>query len=87
MKRKSKTFIFLLLIAFGTSSFSQQNENVVIKYKKYQKFDLGDLSVTGSVVTPGDLSVKDRKNIILKDELYKRKKFEKKIINELEDLY
>ena len=49
----------------------------IIKYefKKYEKFDLGDLSVKGDLIAPGDLSVRERDNRFHELEIFERKNF------------
>jgi len=82
-----KNSFLLILIILSSFAYSQQNEKVIVKYKKYQKFDLGDLSVKGNILTPGDLSIKNEDRGVKAGEFYKRKEFEERIISELEDIY
>mgnify|MGYP000695838154 CR=1 FL=1 len=74
-----KTIILMLIVA--TSIFAK--EKVVYKYKQYEKFDLGDLEIKGSIIAPGDLSVKERRRKIFKRKLYRRKDFDKNIENDI----
>lgn len=67
-----KTLIVLLL--FITNAYA--DEKVIIKYKEYEKIDLGDFSIQGDIITPGDLSVKERKNKFLNSDLYERVDFD-----------
>ena len=60
----------IYLIIFTCSLWA--NEKVEYKYKDYEKIDLGDFSVQGDVVTPGDLSLKDRKIKFINHDLYRR---------------
>jgi hypothetical protein len=52
-------FILASLFAFREAI---SDENTIYTYKTYEKFDLGDLEVKGSLLAPGDLSVR-RRNI------------------------
>lgn len=67
-----KTLLFGLLLI--TSVMAE--EKVIIKYKDYEKIDLGDFSIQGDIITPGDLSVKERKNKFLNSDLYERLDFD-----------
>lgn len=61
-------------------------EKIIYKYKEYEKFDLGDLEIKGSIIAPGDLSVKERRRKIFERELFNRDNFDKKMIQEIKFL-
>lgn len=61
--------IMIFLIAFSTLA---QNKNVIIEYKKYESFDLGNLEVKGQLLAPGDLSVNERDRKVFERPLYER---------------
>jgi|TARA_Y100000768_G_scaffold311292_1_gene245821 hypothetical protein len=63
-----------------------QKKKVIYKYKEYEKFDLGDLEIKGSIIAPGDISVKERRRKVFERELLKRDNFDKKIIEEIKFL-
>lgn len=67
-----KTLVFFILL----TSVCQAEEKVIIKYKDYEKIDLGDFSIQGDIITPGDLSVKERKNKFMNSDLYERTDFD-----------
>jgi hypothetical protein len=73
--------IILALLMISTSAFAK--EKVVYKYKEYEKFDLGDMEIKGSIVAPGDLSVKERRRKIFHRKLYNKENFDKLIIQEI----
>ena len=66
---------FLLIMLVSTSIHAK--ENVVVEYKKYESFDLGNLEVKGQILAPGDLSVKERDRKIFERPLYERMNFDK----------
>lgn len=72
--------MFCLLL---TSNAGLSKEKVVYKYKEYERFDLGDMEIKGSIVAPGDLSVKERRRKIFHRNLYQKKDFDKLIIQEI----
>lgn len=78
----------LVLLALLCSTFSVYAQKVkkVYKYKEYEKFDLGDLEIKGSVIAPGDISVKERRRKVFERDLYHRDDFDKKIIKEIKFL-
>ena len=51
---------------------------VIIKYEKRQKVDLGELSVEGNVLTPGDISIDYEENAATM-ELHRRRTYKDKI--------
>lgn len=77
-------FVFSLNI----KAFSQNKDekNVVYKYKSYEKFDLGDMSIKGDVITPGDISVKKRQFRRFRQSLYHRYNFADKVKEDFKDL-
>jgi len=77
--------ILILLILFS-STLIAQDKKVIYKYKEYEKFDLGDLEIKGSVIAPGDISVKERRRKVFERDLLKRDDFDKKIIEEIKFL-
>jgi hypothetical protein len=79
--------IIILIIALScTFSTWAQTKKVIYKYKEYEKFDLGDLEIKGSVIAPGDISVKERRRKVFERDLLHRDDFDKKIIDEIKFL-
>ncbi|MEX0798086.1 MAG: hypothetical protein WEB87_07115 [Bacteriovoracaceae bacterium] len=77
-------FLILLLIIFSTPVIAKKK--VIYKYKEYEKFDLGDLEIKGSIVAPGDLSVKERRRKKFERNLLQKKDFDEKIIQDIKFL-
>ena len=80
---------YLLLILGLVLSFlaqAESNKKVIYKYKEYEKFDLGDMEIKGSIIAPGDLSVKERRRKVFDRDLYERFNFDKRIIQEIKFL-
>lgn len=82
---KNKFYFLSFLIFFSFSVFGQKKK-VVYKYKEYEKFDLGDLEIKGSIIAPGDISVKERRRKVFERDLLHRDNFDKKIIDEIKFL-
>ena len=74
-----KLIIFSASLLFVTLSFSQNNENVIYKYKKFQSFDFEDLVIDGETGGPGDLSIAPRFQKKFKNKLPYRKNFNAEI--------
>jgi hypothetical protein len=51
-------------------------DNIKYEFKKYEKFDLGDMSVKGDLIAPGDLSVRERAIRTPALQIYERENFE-----------
>jgi hypothetical protein len=76
------TLFSLLLIndAFG------EDDKVIYQYKKYEKFDLGNLEVKGQLIAPGDISVRERERRRFEMDLFSRQDFDSFIKKDVETL-
>ena len=63
--------------------FSLSAEQVVYKYKKYERFDLGNLEVKGEILAPGDISVLERERKVFELKLLDRKEFDEEMIQNI----
>ncbi len=63
-----------------------QEEKVIYQYKKYEKFDLGNLEVKGQLIAPGDISVRERERRRFELDLFSRKDFDAFIKKDVESL-
>ncbi len=85
-----KVLLMLVLLSFATQkTFAEGKEakqKVIYKYKNYEKFDLGNLEIKGSVIAPGDLSVKDRTRRTFSRDLFDRADFNMEVIEEIKNL-
>ena len=79
---------YIITISFLVLSLNAQaqKKKVIYKYKEYEKFDLGDLEIKGSIIAPGDISVKERRRKVFERDLLQRDDFDKKIIEEIKFL-
>jgi hypothetical protein len=59
---------------------------VIYKYRQHEKFDLGSMEIKGSIVAPGDLSVKERSRRTFSRNLYDRDNFSKEVIRDIRNL-
>ena len=81
--------MFLLFLAFNFYMFATQiqaKENIIYKYKKYEKFDLGELEIKGSIIAPGDLSTANLQVKRFTLSLYERKKYDDLLKKQLKTL-
>lgn len=72
----------LILFFFILSSYAQNK--VIYKYKKRESIDLGELSLKGNVISPGDLSAKQRDTRKIKFNIPVRKDFDDFSIDNIE---
>lgn len=63
-----------------------EEQKVIYQYKKYEKFDLGNLEVKGQLIAPGDISVRERERRRFELDLYSRKDFDAFIKKDVESL-
>lgn len=80
---KNKLLGLCILVMSGTAL---AEEKVIYQYKKYEKFDLGDLEVKGQLIAPGDLSVRERDRRRFELDLYNRTDFDKNIKHDIQTL-
>ena len=85
--RKINNLMILLFFLMSFMAFAEESKEppVKIEYKKYERVDLGDMSVKGNVVTPGDLSVNERGKRLFEKPLPERMHFDNE--NRLENTY
>ncbi len=69
------------------SSFVLAQNKVRYKYKKRESIDLGELSLKGNVVSPGDLSSKKRNTRKLKFKIPVRKHFDDIMLFDIETAF
>jgi hypothetical protein len=63
-----------------------QEQKTIYEYKKYEKFDLGNLEVKGQLIAPGDISVRERDRRRFELDLYSRKDFDAFVKKDIESL-
>lgn len=80
-----KRFIFILGVGIFSQAFAQE-QKVIYEYKKYERFDLGNLEVKGQLIAPGDISVRERERKRFEVDLYSRKDFDPFVRKDLESL-
>lgn len=80
-----KPMMFLFSVFILSNVFAAE-EKVIYQYKKYEKFDLGNLEVKGQLIAPGDISVRERERKRFELDLYTRKDFEPFIKKDIETL-
>lgn len=82
-------YIFGLFICFNIYMFSQHvqgKETIIYKYKKYEKFDLGELEIKGSIIAPGDLSTSNLDIKKFSVRYFERKDFDDRMSRQLRSL-
>lgn len=72
-----------MLLSFSTYA---NDKNVIVEYKKYESFDLGNLEVKGQLLAPGDLSVKERDRKVFERALYEKFDFNEESIKDIRNL-
>ncbi len=75
----------LLVLLFSLTTYAA-DKNVVVEYKKYESFDLGNLEVKGQILAPGDLSVNERDRKVFERALYERFNFDKESKQDIRNL-
>lgn len=69
--------LMLMQNAFG-------EDQVIYEYKKYEKFDLGNLEVQGELIAPGDISVRERDRKKFNLDFFNRKDFNSFVKQDIE---
>lgn len=83
-----KTLLLGLALTFALSALAQDGKGgkTIYQYKKYEKFDLGNLEVKGELIAPGDISVRDRDRRRFELDLFSRKEFDDFIKKDVDSL-
>lgn len=81
-----KIIICLICLLQMSSLIAQEDQKVIYQYKKYEKFDLGNLEVKGQLIAPGDISVRERERKRFELDLFSRKDFDGFVRKDLESL-
>ncbi|MES2526138.1 MAG: hypothetical protein V4598_03600 [Bdellovibrionota bacterium] len=76
MKYIILTLSFLVLAPAIAQEPPKSEPRTIYQYKKYEKFDLGNLEVKGQLIAPGDISVRERERKRFELDLYTRKNFD-----------
>jgi len=81
-----KILFMLMSLAISSHVKSQGTEQVIYEYKKYEKFDLGNLEVKGELIAPGDISVRERDRKRFSTDFYIRDSFKAQILDDIKSL-
>lgn len=81
-----KILTLVLTLNVFASAYAQDSEKVIYQYRKYERFDLGNLEVKGNLIAPGDISVRDRERRRFEVDLFSRKEFDTFIKKDIESL-
>lgn len=76
---KIRTTLLLVSVLYHVNGFTQtesSDPNVIIEYKKYESFDLGNLEIEGQLIAPGDLTVQERERRRFSRNLFERYDFD-----------
>ena len=71
---------------WGIDALAEDKAKVIYEYKKYEKFDLGNLEVKGELVAPGDISVRERERRSFRLDLFTRKNFDQEADHDMNSL-
>lgn len=74
--------ILILLIIFPTYA---QKRKIIYKYKKKESLDLGELSIKGNIISPGDLTSRVRDSRKLRFKIPERMDFDDYAIEDLKN--
>lgn len=80
-----RVFTFILGFYLMADAWGE-DQKIIYQYKKYEKFDLGNLEVKGQLIAPGDISVRERERKRFELDLFTRKDFDAFIQKDIETL-
>lgn len=78
--------LFINFSAWAQNGKPGAKKNVIIKYKQYESFDLGNLEIKGKIIAPGDLSVKERQRKRFSRPLFERDQFDPEVRKDIQNL-
>lgn len=80
-----RLFIYVLSFYMMSEAYGE-DQKVIYQYKKYEKFDLGNLEVKGQLIAPGDISVRERERRRFELDLFSRDNFDSFLSKDVESL-
>ncbi|WP_408096053.1 hypothetical protein ACJVC5_13505 [Peredibacter sp. HCB2-198] len=80
-----RILVYVLGLYMMSEAYGEE-QKVIYQYKKYEKFDLGNLEVKGQLIAPGDISVRERERKRFELDLYTRRDFDGFIKKDVESL-
>jgi len=90
MKELKERFTLICLLTLFVGSFTsvaaESEKGVIVKYKQYESFDLGNLEVKGQIIAPGDISVQERERKKFYRKLMLRKSFDRESKSDIKNL-
>jgi len=84
--KKITLILSLLILSPLALAQKPKGKNVIIKYKQYESFDLGNLEIKGKIIAPGDLSVKERQRKRFSRPLFERDDFDPEVRKDIQNL-
>ncbi len=75
---------FCLICCFVASGKPKNEEKIIYKYKKYEKFNMEEISVDGETGVPGDISIINRFKRDFDNKLPYRRNFRPEVILSIE---
>lgn len=75
-----------MVFASVTVNAQVSKKKIIYEYKKYEKFDFGDMTIDGSKGGLGDLSVNPRYQVKFRNELPKKPNFNIEMIDSVDNL-
>jgi hypothetical protein len=81
-----KVILILSFVLFDGRLIGAEEDNVIYKFRKYEKFDLGNLKIQGSIMAPGDISVKERERKEFNRALLERTSFDPEVKDDVSNL-
>ena len=82
----SLTLLFVIPVTSWAQKKRTQDKNVIVRYKKYQSFDLSGLQIKGRILAPGDLTINDRGRRGTDYPLFDRKHFRQEMLRDIDDI-
>lgn len=82
------TVLMLFSFVFFNNVIAQDagDPNVIVEYKKYESFDLGNLEIEGQLIAPGDLTVQERERRRFTRPLFERYDFDPEVTQDIKTL-
>ncbi len=81
-----KLIIMMIVLFISQGLKAEVREQVIYEYKKYEKFDLGNLEVKGELIAPGDISIRERNRKRFSSDFYVRDSFKPQILEDIKSL-
>ncbi len=78
--------LFWASVAQESGNNSSNKQKIIYKYNTHEMIDLGNLEIKGTILAPGDISVKERARKTVQQKLLDMPDFDRESVEDVQNL-